>query len=117
MCSPHDEAQARHLTAHGSNRNEDGSYTWKFDNYTHSRGVYGMPFSDVAALWQKIDCPVLLINATDGYSHRIGQAGTLQYFPNAELVHIDHAGHWVHHDQFDQFIDVVRTFMTRVTTP
>jgi pimeloyl-ACP methyl ester carboxylesterase len=25
--------QARHLTQHGVNQNEDGSYTWKFDNY------------------------------------------------------------------------------------
>ncbi|MEJ0070194.1 MAG: alpha/beta fold hydrolase [Pseudomonadota bacterium] len=25
--------QARHLTQHGVNQNEDGSYSWKFDNY------------------------------------------------------------------------------------
>jgi hypothetical protein len=28
--------QARHLTIHGANRNEDGTYTWKLDNYTHT---------------------------------------------------------------------------------
>ena len=28
--------QARHLTIHGSNQNEDGTYTWKFDNYTRT---------------------------------------------------------------------------------
>ncbi len=27
------EAQARHLTIHGVNQNEDGTYSWKFDNY------------------------------------------------------------------------------------
>ncbi len=27
---------ALHLTIHGSHQNEDGSYSWKFDNYTHA---------------------------------------------------------------------------------
>ena len=32
--NPHlTEDQARHLTIHGSNQNEDGTYSWKFDNY------------------------------------------------------------------------------------
>jgi pimeloyl-ACP methyl ester carboxylesterase len=35
--------QARHLTRHGSHRNEDGSYTWKFDNYTHTGRRIGCP--------------------------------------------------------------------------
>ena len=30
------EEQALHLTVHGVNRNEDGSYSWKFDNYTRT---------------------------------------------------------------------------------
>ena len=29
--------QARHLTVHGVNQNEDGTYSWKYDNYAHSR--------------------------------------------------------------------------------
>ena len=28
--------QARHLTQHGVNQNEDGTYSWKFDNYVRS---------------------------------------------------------------------------------
>ena len=31
--------QARHLTVHGANQNEDGTYSWKFDNYVHSSGL------------------------------------------------------------------------------
>ncbi len=32
--NPHLTAdQARHLTVHGVNQNEDGTYSWKFDNY------------------------------------------------------------------------------------
>ena len=28
--------QARHLTQHGVNQNEDGTYSWKFDNYVRA---------------------------------------------------------------------------------
>jgi hypothetical protein len=28
--------QARHLTQYGVNQNEDGTYSWKFDNYVRA---------------------------------------------------------------------------------
>ncbi len=31
---------ARHLTLHGTRRHEDGSYTWKFDNYVRLHSPY-----------------------------------------------------------------------------
>lgn len=114
--NPHlSENQARHLTVHGSNRNEDGTYTWKFDNYTHSRPVYRMPFDDLKALWLEIDCPILLVNGKQGFGHRTGQSGTLEYFRGARLVDIDNAGHWVHHDQFDEFIALLSDFLAAAT--
>ncbi len=114
--NPHlSEPKARHLTIHGSNQNEDGSFSWKFDNYTHSRSAYGMPFEDMTAIWERIDCPMLLVNAKQGYGHRTGQSDTLQFFRGAELVDIDKAGHWVHHDQFDEFMGHLRPFLARVT--
>lgn len=113
--NPHlSEEKARHLTIHGSNRNEDGTYSWKFDNYTHTRAAYGMPFEDMTAIWEKIDCPMLLINAKQGYGHRTGQAGTLKHFKGARLVDVDNAGHWVHHDQFDAFMTLVREFLVNL---
>ena len=111
--NPHlSEAQARHLTIHGANRNEDGTYTWKFDNYTHSRPAYGMPYEDMTAIWEKIDCPILLINAKNGYGYRTGQADTLKHFHGARVVDVENSGHWVHHDQFDTFITLVRDFLS-----
>src|SRR5207253_718398 len=32
--------QARHLTIHGSYRDEDGTYLWKFDNYVRAASPY-----------------------------------------------------------------------------
>ena len=35
--NPHlSEEQARHLTIHGGNQNEDGTFSWKFDNYVRN---------------------------------------------------------------------------------
>ena len=44
---------------------EDGSYSWKFDNYVRS----GMPLNpsndDVHELWHNIECPVWLIHGAE----------------------------------------------------
>ncbi|MXY53406.1 MAG: alpha/beta hydrolase [Gammaproteobacteria bacterium] len=103
--------QASHLTIHGSSQNEDGTYTWKFDNYTHTRSPYDIPNQDVAALWERIECPVLIVNSREGYPHRIGQNGTVRHFRNVELVEVDDAGHWTHHDQLARCIEVVGSFL------
>jgi pimeloyl-ACP methyl ester carboxylesterase len=103
--------QARHLTVHGSHQNEDGTYTWKFDNYTHAHPPYDVSADDTEAIWRDITCPVLFVNSVNGYPHRIGQDDTLAHFRNAELVNVPEAGHWTHHDQLDAFMHVVERFL------
>jgi len=103
--------QIRHLTQHGSNQNEDGSFSWKYDNYTHAWPAYRIPESDLIELWQRISCRVLLVNGTEGFPHRIGQDGTLAHFRNARVVDIPGAGHWAHHDRFDAVAAAVREFL------
>ena len=103
--------QARHLTVHGSNQNEDGTYTWKYDNYTHAWPVFNMPMEQLIELWQQITCPVLIINAGGGFKHRVGQDDTAKYFQNARLVTIADAGHWTYHDQLDKVVDVIQAFL------
>ena len=53
--------QARHLTEHGVNQNEDGTFSWKFDNYVRSWPAYDMANAEVEQLWARITCPTLLI--------------------------------------------------------
>ena len=108
--------QAEHLTAHGSNQNEDGTYTWKFDNYTRAHTPYDIPNEDVIELWKRISCPVLIVNSRQGYPHRIGQMGTLEHFDDVRLVEIDDAGHWTHHDQLEQFVEAVSDFLEMPAT-
>ena len=106
--------QARHLTIHGSNRNEDGTYSWKFDNYTHAWPAFRMSPEHLIGLWRRITCPVVLINGGEGYSHRIGQDGTHEHFADAELIDVPGAGHWVHHDRLDDVVAAVRRLLSRI---
>jgi pimeloyl-ACP methyl ester carboxylesterase len=106
-------AIARHLTVHGSHQNEDGSYSWKFDNYTHSPSLYSIPEVDTIALWQRVACPTLILNAMQGYPHRIGHDGTDCHFRDLVLQDVDGAGHWLHHDRLPVIADHIRTFLSR----
>jgi pimeloyl-ACP methyl ester carboxylesterase len=103
--------QARHLTVHGSNQNEDGSFSWKYDNYTHAYPAYRVPTEETTALWEAIDCPTLLLNASEGFPHRTGQDGTDVHFRHGQLVNVAKAGHWVHHDQLDEVVLATKEFL------
>lgn len=104
--------QARHLTIHGSNQNEDGTYTWKFDNYTHAFAPYDVPPKDTQALWRRIRCPILFVNSKQGFPFRTGQGDTLEHFADARVVDIDNAGHWTHHDQLEAFMQTIEAFLS-----
>ncbi len=103
--------QARHLTVHGSNQNEDGTFTWKYDNYTHAWPVFNVPVEELIELWQQITCPVLMVNAEGGFGNRVGQDDTAKYFRNAQLVNIPDAGHWAYHDQLDKVHEAIQAFL------
>lgn len=110
--NPHlSEERAEHLTIHGSNRNEDGTYTWKFDNYTYAWDPASLSYEETTQLWEQINCPTLLLNATEGLEHRTGQDGSLACFKDATLIDFEDAGHWLHHDQFDIFLSHVQDFL------
>jgi pimeloyl-ACP methyl ester carboxylesterase len=104
--------QARHLTTHGTNQNEDGTYSWKFDNYVHAGPALDIPGEEVRALWANIACPVLLVTGSESWHRENVENGDLvSAFTDARHEVIDNAGHWVHHDQLDRFCDLVRTFL------
>jgi pimeloyl-ACP methyl ester carboxylesterase len=103
--------QARHLTVHGVNQNEDGTYSWKFDNYVRSWPPYDMRHEDVEALWGRIACPTLLVYGKESWASNPEQDGRARHFKHAKVVTIDGAGHWVHHDRLPEFLSLVRTFL------
>lgn len=110
--NPHlTEDQARHLTIHGSNQNEDGSYSWKFDNYVRNFPPIGLDFEDQYSLYKRISCPTFLIRGTESWATDPEKDGRAKTFQDVQVASIEDAGHWVHHDQLDIFITLVKDFL------
>ncbi|HSM96555.1 MAG TPA: alpha/beta hydrolase [Rhizomicrobium sp.] len=103
--------QARHLTIHGANQNEDGTYSWKFDNAVRLGGPSGILPEEQYEIWGQITAPVLLIRGTESWASDPVVDGRIRHFGNARLVNIDGAGHWSHHDRFDVFMENVERFL------
>ncbi|WP_374527862.1 alpha/beta fold hydrolase [Novosphingobium sp.] len=106
------DEQARHLTIHGAARNEDGTYSWKFDPYLNN-----WPFEDTTEerlnlLWGAITCPMLLLYGADSWASNPEHDGRLEAFNNnPRVIEFENAGHWLHHDQFDRFMAELRAFL------
>jgi pimeloyl-ACP methyl ester carboxylesterase len=110
--NPHLSAeQARHLTIHGSNQNEDGTYSWKFDNYIRSRAPLQLSGAETAQLHQQIACPTLLVRGTESWASDPLKDGRAANIADVRVENIEQAGHWVHHDQLDKFCQITRDFL------
>jgi pimeloyl-ACP methyl ester carboxylesterase len=105
------EEQAFHLTIHGVARNEDGTYTWKFDNYTRGFAPERFGEDEVFEMRKRITCPTLLVRGTESWASDPALDGRAAPFANARSVNVSGAGHWVHHDRLDEFVRIVRGFL------
>lgn len=103
--------QARHLTQHGVNQNEDGTYSWKFDHYVRLWPPYDMTRDAIAELWEAITCPTLLVWGRESWATNPEEDGRLSHFRNARVLAVENAGHWVHHDQLDLFLKAAGRFL------
>jgi len=103
--------QARHLTQHAVNQNEDGTYSWKFYHYVAVWPPYDMTRDAIAELWGRIACPVLLVYGKESWATDPAVDGRLRYFKDARVLGVEGAGHWVHHDRLELFLEKVRAFL------
>ena len=104
------EEQIHHLTINAVSRNEDGSFSWKFDPYVRLGPPLDIAEADRKALWGRITCPVLLAWGRRSWGTDPAEDGTAALFHDARTVSFD-AGHWPHHDQLDAFVAAVRAFL------
>lgn len=102
---------ARHLTLHGMRPNDDGTLTWKFDNYVRLHSPYEFNIAEAREIWNQIRCPTLLIRGSESWASDPEQDGKATAFHDYRSVLVKDAGHWVHHDQLDVFMGVVRDFL------
>ncbi|MDE3095188.1 MAG: alpha/beta hydrolase [Chloroflexota bacterium] len=110
--NPHLTAEmAHHLTVHGARANEDGTLTWKFDNYVRLHSPYEFNIAEAREIWNQIRCPVLLVRGSESWASDPEADGKASAFHTYRTVLVKDAGHWVHHDQIDAFMDEVWRFL------
>lgn len=110
--NPHlSQEVARHLTLHGTNWNADGSLIWKFDNYARGFPPYGHNLADLQEIASQITCPVLLFWGMESWMPDPEADGRIASLRDYRLVRVPGAGHWVHHDKLEIFLDETRRFL------
>ena len=72
---------------------------------------YAFNAVEMYELWEKISCPTLLVRGTQSWAGNPEADGRIAHFPNAKVAHIEKAGHWAHHDQFDVFMKIAEEFL------
>ena len=102
---------AHHLTIHGMRENDDGTRSWKFDNYVRLHSPYEFNIGEAREIWNQIRCPVLLIRGSESWASDPEEDGKATAFHDYKAVVVKDAGHWVHHDQLDDFMRVVEDFL------
>ena len=103
--------QARHLTIHGISQNEDGTWSWKFDNYSRIFTPYDMPYEEIERLWSNITCPTFLMYGEKSWASNPAEDGRARHFRDAQVKLYKDAGHWLHHDKFDEFVSDLKAFL------
>jgi pimeloyl-ACP methyl ester carboxylesterase len=103
--------QARHLTIHGISQNEDGTWSWKFDNYFRVMTPYDMPQEELEKLWANITCPTLLLYGEKSWASNPAEDGRIEHFQNAKVKLYKDAGHWLHHDKLTEFVADLKAFL------
>jgi pimeloyl-ACP methyl ester carboxylesterase len=105
------EAQALHLSRHAARRHDDGSYVWKYDPYILTPSAARPDFEGLEALWARIACPVLLVRGASSWASDPVLDGRAAAFRDARLVNVEGAGHWVHHERLDAFLEALVEFL------
>ena len=105
------EKQARHLTVHGVHKNEDGTYSWKFDPHLNVWMVEDVADEFLHQTWAAITAPTLLLYGADSWASNPEGDGRLDHFSTARVIEFENAGHWLHHDQFDEFMRTLQEFL------
>ena len=105
------EDQIDHLTRTGVRHNGDGTVSWAYDPAGMGRSPSDIPHTDFQALWERISCPTWLVYGANSWASNPQVDGRANHFRNAQVSIIEDAGHWLHHDQFDAFMDGLTNFL------
>lgn len=100
-----------HLTETGIKTNADGTVSWAYDPAGMGRSPADIPYEDFVHLWSQITCPTWLVYGADSWASNPAEDGRAKPFQNAAVTVIEKAGHWLHHDQFEDFMSQLEGFL------
>ncbi len=94
-------------------RRENGTYDWRFAKEPLFAALRGARSEDLWGVYQNLTMPVLVVRGeTSKDLTRENFDRMLQLLPGAQGREIAGAGHWVHFDQPEAFIAVLKEFLT-----
>jgi pimeloyl-ACP methyl ester carboxylesterase len=102
---------AEHLTAQGVRDNGDRTVSFKFDPALRAFPPIEMTADEGARLWSLIEAPALLIYGAQSWASNPVDDGRARHFRNAEVVTLENAGHWAHHDRREAFVQWASKFL------
>ncbi|MCF6328531.1 MAG: alpha/beta hydrolase [Henriciella sp.] len=105
------ETHIQHLTKTGITTNQDGTVSWAYDPAGMGRSPSDIPYQDFQFLWTQVTCPTWLVYGARSWASDPQKDGRASHFSNASVSIIENAGHWLHHDQFDNFITALDAFL------
>jgi pimeloyl-ACP methyl ester carboxylesterase len=103
--------QAEHLTVHGLRKNENDTYTWKYDPLSRVLSPLRYTEEELQDLRSRIDCPTLLMHGLESWAGDPLEDGRGEVIRHARSVGIAEAGHWLHHDRLELFLETVEGFL------
>lgn len=103
------DQQAWHLTEYGLQK-KDEQYYWKYDSRTgaFSADDFAIHLSEY---WQEITAPTLLCWGPESWNTNPDEDGNATFFSDAQTITFNNAGHWLHHDQLEDFVKEVKKIL------
>ncbi|NNU16210.1 alpha/beta hydrolase [Parvularcula sp. ZS-1/3] len=104
------EEMVRHLARHNM-REEGESFVWKPDPLLGVWPPRPIPPAEYMPVYASIGAPILVMYGDKSWATNPAEDGRMDQLPGAELISFEDAGHWLHHDRFEDFIGHLRRFL------
>ncbi len=100
----------RHLTKYAVRPGEDGGWVWKYDPFQRVLPTPDWSMEQFREMWGQLRAPILLIGGSESWFQKERMEIMESALAHAQTVMVEGAGHWVHHDQLDVFVKLIRDF-------
>lgn len=102
---------AMELAVNGTRPNADGTVSLKYDPAFDGNPPVDIELPTRQYLWQRATYPLLLIYGKLSFASNPAEDGRIEYLADARVEVLENAGHWVHHDQHDAVMALIRPFL------